>query len=108
MLITFLSYSALHAVRQGLTARHSVVQSMCELLYLTCNTQTEHGYDRGAGEGVAVHEVHESCVPCAQEEAQAAESQNSALLLARAERYASEFELLQDTFACARACFCRA
>ncbi len=45
---------------------------------------------------------------CTQEEAQAAESQNSALQLARAERYAAEFELLQDTFACGRACFCRA
>ena len=43
-----------------------------------------------------------------QEEAQAPDAQNSALLLTRAERYQAEFELLQDTFACARACFCRA
>ena len=43
-----------------------------------------------------------------QEEAQAAERENSALLLTRAERYTAEFELLRDTFACARACVCRA
>ena len=43
-----------------------------------------------------------------QEEAQAADAQNSALLLTKAERYQAEFELLQNTFACARVCFCRA
>jgi hypothetical protein len=42
-----------------------------------------------------------------QEEAPA-ELQNAALLLAKTDRYATEFQLLHDTLACARVWFCRA
>ena len=44
----------------------------------------------------------------AQQEEAPAEVQNAVLLLAKTERYDTEFELLRNTLACARVCFCRA
>ena len=43
-----------------------------------------------------------------QEEALAAEKENAALLLTKADRSSAEHNLLSDTLACARACFCHA
>ena len=43
-----------------------------------------------------------------QEEGLAAEKENAALLLAKADRSSVEHQLLSDTLACARACFCHA
>ena len=43
-----------------------------------------------------------------QEEALAAEKENAALLLTKADRCDAEHQLLSDTLACARACFCYA
>ena len=47
-------------------------------------------------------------VPVAQEESLAAEKENAALLLTKADRCDAEHQLLSDTLACARACFCHA
>ena len=43
-----------------------------------------------------------------QQEEAPAEVQNAVLLLAKTDRYSAEFELLHNTLACARVCFCRA